>query len=121
MLGILRLIGIIMIALGISCVIDVKIMKRLMRFCGEGRRLYAVGVIRLVMGVILLMAAPGTISPGVISTLGILVIIGGITIFILGVEKTKAVLSWWQRRYPLVLRLGASGALIFGILILYSI
>ena len=121
MLALVRIIGIIMVALGIIFLLNPKIMRQFMAFCEKGRRLYIAGILRILIGVVFLSAASQSRLVGVMVTLGILLIIAGSTIFILRLDRLKTMLKWYYGRSLLVLRLIALIPIAIGVLILYSI
>jgi hypothetical protein len=120
MLILVRLIGIFVVGAGVIFLLSPKTMRQFMAFCGKGRELYIAGILRILIGVIFLLAASQSRIAWVIVTLGILALIGGVTFFILGLERVKTMLSWWHVRSLLVLRILALLAIAVGALILYS-
>lgn len=120
MLILVRIIGIVMVGMGVMYLLKPKTLKQFVAFFEKGRRLYIAGILRIVIGVILLAAASQCRLVGVVLALGVLALIGGIVIFILGLERIKSMLNWWNKRSPLVLRLVALVALALGALLLYS-
>ncbi|MDH5662792.1 MAG: hypothetical protein OEY92_07330 [Elusimicrobiota bacterium] len=120
MVILVKLVGMIAVAMGIVFLLSPKMMRQLMVFCQKGRRPYMMGLLRILIGVIFLLAASQSRIVWVIVTIGILALLGGITIFILGLERFKSMLRWWHGRPLPVLRLIALLAIGFGVLILYS-
>ncbi len=120
MLILVRIIGIIIAAVGIIFLLKPDKMKQVIAFLGQGKRIYTVGILRLLFGIIFLLSASQSRLVGIIVTLGILLLIGSITIFAMGLEKVKYVLGWMGKRPLIVLRLLAIIALVIGTLVLYS-
>ena len=120
MLILVRLIGIVVIGMGIIFLINPKLYKQYIAFWEKGRRLYIGGILGILLGVILLLAASQCRLVGVIVTLGIITLAKGILILALGPERMKSMLRWWQRRPLLVLRLLTPIAIAVGALLLYS-
>ena len=121
MLILVKLIGIVIVVMGITFLLSPKQLRQLLAFLGQGKRLYGVGILRLLFGVILLLAASQCRLVGVVLTLGILFLIGGILIFVLGLERLKSILNRWDKKSPLTLRLLGLIPLAFGALLLYSV
>ena len=121
MLILVKLVGMIAVAMGIVFLLSPKRMRQFMVFCEKGRRPYMMGTVRILVGIVFLLAAPQSRVVWVIVTIGILALLGGITIFIIGLERFKSMLRWWQGRPLLFLRLIALLAIGFGMLILYSV
>jgi len=116
-----KLVGIIVVAIGIVFLLSPNRMRQWMVFCEKGVRPYIMGTLRILVGIVFLLAAPQSRLVWIIVTIGILALIGGITFFILGLERVKSMLRWWQGRSLPVLRLIALLAIAFGMLILYSV
>jgi hypothetical protein len=120
MLILVRLVGMILVAIGIVFLISPNRIRQWIVFCQKGRKPYMMGLLRILIGVIFLLAASQSRIVWVIVTIGILALLGGITIFILGLERFKSMLRWWQGRSLLFIRLIALLAIAIGVLILYS-
>jgi len=121
MLIAVKLVGILIVVMGIMFLLSPRLLKQYIAYLGKGKRIYLLGILRLVMGVIFVLVAAQCKWNGVITTLGILTLIGGILIFALGLEKVKSMLNWYDRRSALTLRFFGLIALALGALILYSI
>ena len=116
-----RLVGMILVAIGIVFLLSPKRMRQWMVSCEKGVRPYMMGALRILVGILFLLVAPQSRVVWVIVTIGILALLGGITIFIIGLERFKSMLRWWHGRPLLFLRLIALLAIGFGMLILYSV
>jgi len=120
MLILVKLVGMILVAIGIVFLLSPKRMRQWMVFCEKGIRPYVMGILRILIGIVFLLAAPQSRVAWVIITVGLLALIGGITFFVLGLEKLKGMLKWWQGRSLPVLRLIALIPIAIGVVILYS-
>ena len=94
-------------------------MKWLMEFFKQGKRIYLAAPIRLALAVVFLLAATKCNKPKVIGALGILLIISGLLVLIIPLEKIKSYIGWWQKQSLLILRLAALITLVFGAVIIY--
>jgi uncharacterized protein YjeT (DUF2065 family) len=117
---VIRVIGIVFVFITILYFLKPDIMKRLMEFFKQGRRMYFAALIRLVLAIVFLLAARQCRQFWVIFTFGILFIISGLLIFILGLEKVKSYISWWQKQPVMLLRVMAVVGLAIGAIIIYS-
>jgi len=120
MIVLVKIIGISMIGFGAIFLLSPKAMKQFMLFCEKGKRLYISGMLRILAGTIFLLAASDSRCVLVMVILGILLLIGGIIIFILGLDRVKTVLKAYYAKPPLVLRLFALVAIALGVLIICS-
>ena len=68
------------------------------------RRLYALSVARLTIGLVLFLGAPSTAFPGLFRVLGVLVILRGLAIPALGPARVRALIDWLQGCPPVLVR-----------------
>ena len=120
MLIVVRLIGILIVGMGVAFLLKPKLYKQYVAFWQPGKRLYMGAILAILIGVVLLLTISGCRLVGVILALGILSLVKGIMLFTLGREKIESILKWYQARSLLVLRLIALIAIAFGALLLYS-
>ena len=66
--------------------------------------LLVVSIIRIVIGVVLIMAAPTTRAPKMFQVAGAVLLLAGLVTPLFGVERTKAVLDWEAMQGPLLIR-----------------
>jgi hypothetical protein len=117
---VVKVIGIVIIFAALVYLLKPDVMKRIIEFFKQGRRMYFAGLIRFALAVVFLLAASDCKMPWVIIVFGILLIIGGLLIFILGPEKVRSMLEWWQKQSVVLLRVVALIGLAFGAIIIYS-
>jgi len=117
---VVMIIGIIFMIVGVVSLLQPNLMKRIMEFFKQGKRLYFAGIIRFALAIVFLLAARECDITWVIATFGILFIISGLLIFMLGLERLKSIIDWWQKQSFLLLRVAALLALVFGAIIIYS-
>jgi len=117
---VIQSLGVVIVAVGVVYLLRPDIMKWLMGFFKQGKRIYLAGVIRLALAVIFFLGARECDITWVIVVFGILFLIGGVLIFILGHEKLRRILDWYQKQSALLLRVLAVIALAIGAVIIYS-
>jgi len=117
---VIRIIGIVFVFMTVIYFLKPDIMKHLMKFFKQGRRMYFAALIRFVLAIVFLFAARECKQFWVIFAFGILFIISGLLIFILGLEKVKSYIDWWQKQSVVLLRIMAVVGLAIGAIIIYS-
>ena len=117
---VIRSLVIVIVVVGIVYLLRPDVMKWLIEFLKQGKRIYFAGLIRLALAVIFLLGARECKHFWVIFAFGILFLIGGVLIFILGPEKLRRILDWYQKQSVLLLRVLAVLALAIGAVIIYS-
>ncbi|MBL7131674.1 MAG: hypothetical protein ISS45_09805 [Candidatus Omnitrophica bacterium] len=169
MLVLVRFIGIVYVGRGVIFLLSPNTPKQLTAFWGQGRKLYIMAILNIVIGVILYLTAfqcrftplekatdfnrwslplkaDGGLKPpsaplennfltgsaqaervrssltgftGVIDILSIVILISGISIFFLGVDRARRKLNWYYGN-PLIARLMGFVSLAAGALFFYS-
>lgn len=117
---VIKIIGIFFILLGFVFLLRPDIMKWLIEFVKKGKRVYFAGLIRLALAVVFFASFRECDKPWFIFAFGILFLIAGILIFMLGPEKIKRVLDWYQKQSVMLFRIIALLPMALGVLIIYS-
>ena len=84
------------------------------------RRLYALSVARLAIGLILFLGAPSTAFPGLFRVLGALVMLRGLAIPALGPARVRTHIDWLQGRPPVLMRVLFVLATVLGGLLVWA-
>jgi len=116
----IKFIGLFITAMGIVAFVNPNVIRIMMAFWKQGKRIYFGGVIRLCVGGLFLYCAPMARLPQVISLLGILAILGGLFILIRGPEKLRVILEGMSKKPNKFLRLISLIIIAFGALIIFS-
>jgi hypothetical protein len=120
MSAIVVMVGLLILLLSISIFISPAKLKRLLRIFMERRWWHFASAIRIVIGILFLVAAPDTHAPSVVRALGIMFILAGAAIPIMGVARIERLVHWWLARSESTFRLWAIAAAGFGMLIMWS-
>jgi len=112
--------GIIFALMGIAYLLRPDIVKKLMGFFKKGKRIYFAGLIRFALAVVFFVAARECRYPWIIFASGIIFLISGFLIFMLGPEKIRRILDWYQYQPTLFFRIIALIVLAFGAIIIFS-
>ncbi|UCB57735.1 MAG: hypothetical protein JSV30_03925 [Candidatus Omnitrophota bacterium] len=115
------IIGYITIAFSLTVLIAPKFLRKVVDLFSIGSRIYAVGLLRLILGVLFLMLATQARFWGYIIALGLACSASGLFIFFIPLRRTKKFLQRLENLSNSTLRiLAAIGFAIWGLLI-YSI
>ena len=117
---IVKIVGIVIVFLAVLFLLKPDIMKSLLKFFKQGKRIYFAGLVRLVLAVVFLLAARECDITWVIVIFGVLFLISALSIFMIGAEKLKLMLDWFQNKSALFLRVMAVITLAIGAIIIYS-
>ena len=66
--------------------------------------LWVIAAIRVALGIVLLLAAPGARMPRVVRAVGIIIVVAGLVTPLFGLERTRAVMAWEVSWGPKALR-----------------
>jgi uncharacterized protein YjeT (DUF2065 family) len=116
---VIQSLGIIFILIAVLYQLKPNTMKSMIEFVKQGRRLYFAGLIRLVLAIVFLVGARECDVPWVMIALGVLLMMSGLLIFALGLEKIKSMINWLQKQPILILRVLALIALAVGAIVIY--
>ena len=81
--------------------------------------LYALAAVRIGIGLLFVLTAPGSRAPRTLRALGLIVIIAGLTTPWFGVARAQAVLNWLTSAGPLLMRLDAGVGMALGGFLVY--
>jgi hypothetical protein len=83
--------------------------------------LLAVAVaVRLVLGVVFILAAPSCRFPRVMYALGIFALLAALIVLFLGADGVRSLVQWWSRQPLLVVRVMYAVTVLFGVFLVYS-
>jgi hypothetical protein len=82
--------------------------------------LYAAGAVRVAMGLVLILAAPGSRGPKTLRALGAVVCLQGLAATLLGPDRARATLEW-EAMHAALLRAGAVVALLTSGFVAFSV
>ena len=116
-----QLIGVFVIAIGLAMVLRPQMLKGLIAFWAKEKQIYAAGIIRIMFGLIILLAAPQARWFWVVTIVGLLVLTKGILTMIMKPGTIKSILKWWSEQPTLIVRALAAVAMAFGMLLIYAI
>jgi uncharacterized protein YjeT (DUF2065 family) len=117
---IIKGIGIIFVLIGFVFMVWPGVMKWLINFIKRGKRIYFAALLRFVLAVIFLLGAEQCTRKLVIAAFGILFLLAGLLIIILGPEKIRRILDWYNNQSLLIFRIIAVVPMILGAVIIFS-
>lgn len=117
---VIKIVGLVIAAVGIVYIIKPNVMNRIIEFFKKGKRLYIAAPVRLTFAVVFLLGARECKYFWVIFAFGILFLISGMLVLVLGPKKLTPMLEWWLKQPTLLLRLMAFIAVAIGVVIIIS-
>lgn len=113
-------IGILLLVIGVVFFVRPQLIRSFIEFAKIGKRIYFGGAIRVLLGGLLLAATPNALFPWIPGSIGALMLISGVLIFVLGITRTHAIMDWWYVKTDNQLRIAPVIAAVLGILLIYS-
>lgn len=105
--------GVLVFAIGVYGVVEPEGVVRTVRAWGPARRLRVAIGVRLVMGVVFLLAAEACRHPTVITVFGALALLAALLLPLFGSERLDRMIDWWFDRPVGFLRLWFGVGLLF--------
>ncbi len=114
------IVGLLILGISISAALfPTTLRKVLLLFLQKGWWQLATAV-RVVVGILFLLAAPETRAPLLIQIFGVIFILAGISIPLVGSARIEKLVLWWLKRPDYMCRLWALLAGAFGAVIFWS-
>ena len=120
MLYVIKTIGIALAILGVVMATMPGLMTKVMEYFKVGKRVYGVGVARIIIGALLLLACPSATIVWLPAIIGALIVVSGMLVFALGIERDHRMIDWWESKPEGTRRIGAIIAAVIGVLLIYG-
>jgi uncharacterized protein YjeT (DUF2065 family) len=117
---IIRVIGTVIICIGLVFLIRPEIMRATTRFFSKGSRLYLAAMVRFALAVIFIMGARYCGRTWIIVMFGLIFLLSGLLIFMLGLQRAKGILRWYLEQPKFISRVIAGIVLAVGLIIVYA-
>ena len=114
-------VGYLIIAYCLVILVEPKSLRRTIDFLSIGNRLYLVGFVRLILGIVLLFLAGQTKFWGYVVTIGLLSAASGLSLFFFALKRTKKLLLRLRNQSNLILRLYAIMGLALWVVLIYAL
>ena len=92
---ILLLIAVLLIAVGLTGVLWPSALMDLAKWTFTPKGLYPAAGIRIVFGLVMLIAAGATATPNIVRVIGAIILVGGIATACLSADTAQRISSWW--------------------------
>jgi uncharacterized protein YjeT (DUF2065 family) len=117
---VIKVIGTVIVVMGLVYLIKPQILKEIMRFFAKGGRLYLAALVRFALAIVFFLGARHCGIRWVIVMFGLIFLLSGLLIFMLGLQRARGIINWYQKQPIVIFRIMAIVVLIVGLIILYS-
>lgn len=114
------LVGIVMAAVGLLGFLSPHTYVRLAWFWENSPGLYIIAAIQLVVGIVLIRAAPTSKTPLGLGALGVIALIEAVFMPLMGHGRAHVVADWWTHQSPAFLRMWGLLELAVGTLVAWA-
>lgn len=104
MAAVVWIFGLFMLGMSLAILMTPERLKTLLKKLLEQQGFGLIAGIRIVVGILFLLAAQDTRAPSFITALGILFLLAGVAIPFIGRERIERLANWWLQRPDWVLR-----------------
>lgn len=108
-------------ALGAIGVVSPRTLLGIARQLQTPSGLYVAAVLRIMLGGTLVLAAPTSRAPRAMRAIGVIIVVAGLLTPVFGLERFRGVLEAWSAQGPILMRVWASVALVFGCAMAYAL
>ena len=108
-------------ALGAAGIVSPARLIDFVRYFQTRSGLYLAATLRVVMGLALFFAAPASRAPEVLRLVGAFIVVAGLLIPFIGLERFQGFFRWWSSLAPVFLRAWAAFAFAVGALLTYAL
>lgn len=117
---VIKSLGVVFVLIGVVFLLRPDILKWLANFIKRGKRIYLAALIRIALAIVFLVGALKCKYPKVIIAFGILFLLAGLLIIVLGPERTRRILDWYEKRPLLIFRVIAIVPMVLGAIVIYA-
>jgi len=117
---VIKIIGMVIAGIGLVYLIRPDVLRKLLSFFKNRPLLYIGALLRFALAVVFLLAARECDLMWVIALFGILFLISGLMPFLLGVSRSRSILSRVAEQPVVVLRIVGIVVLVVGLIIVYA-
>jgi hypothetical protein len=110
----------LLILVGLTGVLWPEGLMGLMTFSFTPTGIYVTAITRMILGALLLIAAPATRTPRTIRVIAVIIFLAGVATALLSAERAQLLKDWWINHGPDALRVGACFPLAVGFFILVA-
>jgi uncharacterized protein YjeT (DUF2065 family) len=117
---VIKIIGTVIVCIGLVYFIRPEIMIATTRFFSKGSRLYIAAMVRFALAVVFIMGARHCGRTWIIVMFGLIFLLSGLLIFMLGLQKAKGILRWYMEQPKFISRITSGIVLVIGLIIVYA-
>ena len=110
----------LMILVGLTGVLWPEGLMDLMKFSFTSTGIYVTAITRMVLGALLLVAAPATRTPMTTRVIAVIIFLAGVATALISPERAQLLQGWWLSHGPDFLRVAACFPLAVGFFILVA-
>ncbi len=121
MVYVITSIGVLLLVVAVVGLVQPQRIKQFLIWAKEGKRCYMGGVIRILFGALLIIAAPRAHFPYIPMVIGIIMLLAGIAFFVIGLGRIHRMIDWWLEKADNAMRAGLAVVALIGLLLIYSL
>jgi uncharacterized protein YjeT (DUF2065 family) len=117
---VIKVIGIVIVCIGLFYLIKPRIFRSIMGFFARGSWLYLAAILRFALAIVFIMGARHCGIKWVIVLFGLIFLLSGLLIFMMGLRKAKSIISWYLKQPMFIYRVVAVIVIAVGLIITYA-
>ena len=112
--------GVLALGIGLTMLASPAHMRRGLDKAITRRMLPVISMVRIGIGIALVLAAPSTRLPAFIWALGLLVILRGVALPMIGLDRSRKLADWWKAKPDRTIRGWSLLVILLGALLLWA-
>ena len=120
MLIFVRIMGCLMMGFGGYLIVRPQYFNSILEFFKVTYRIYIIATLQMIIGLLFIYASPIVRYENVILWIGVLIMVSGISIYLMGSDKTRRIIAWYQKQTLLTKRGFATFTFLLGVFVLIS-
>ena len=113
--------GLVIAIVGLVGVVAPTTLLEISSFALTPAGIYSAAAFRIVVGVVLILAATASRMPRTVRVVGVLIVIGGLATPFVGLDRARDMVDWWSALNPMLMRAWAALAVALGLFIVYAV
>lgn len=117
----IKIIGIVLVCIGAAFFLRPDLLKKSIGFVKKGYRINYAAILRIILAIVLFIGARECRKTAIIITIGVILLISGITVLVIGITRAREIVGWVEKKESISSWLLPIIMLLIGAVIIYAV